>query len=138
MNATLANYQASYDRAKIMAEAATRIQGQYVQVRMNQVNTESSHEMGITDFARLIGHGLNVLETGLGDGMLTYSDEMSASVSQRMTEAAQAGARIDITGWDMGLPSPDAVRTELESYRPVPIPPPPVLGETPGNIGQAN
>lgn len=138
MNATLANYQASYDRAKIMAEAATRIQGQYVQVRMNQVNTESSNEMGITDFARLIGHGLNVLENGLGDGMLTYSDEMSASVSQRMTEAAQAGARIDITGWDMGLPSPDAVRTELESYQPVPIPAPPILGETPGNIGQAN
>lgn len=138
MNATLANYQASYDRAKIMAEAATRIQGQYVQVRMNQVNTESSSEMGITDWARLIGHGLNALETGLGEGLLTYSDDMSASVSDRMTQAAQAGARIDITGWDMGLPSPDSVRSELESYQPIPIPQPPVLGETPGNIGQAN
>jgi len=38
MNASVANYQAGYDRAKIYAEAATRMQGQYAQMRIRSMH----------------------------------------------------------------------------------------------------
>jgi hypothetical protein len=135
MNATLANYQASYDRAKIYAEAATRMQGQYAQMRMNQVGAQSGAENGIINLVRMFGHGANALESGSGDQAIAYTETMSRDVSNRMTQAAMEGARIDVTGWDTNLPSPDAVRSELGRFRPVPIPPPPVLSEQPVTMG---
>ncbi len=68
MNAMIANYQASYDRGRIYAEAATRMQGQYAAMRMNQVNAQSGSETGIINLVRMIGHGANALEAGSGNG----------------------------------------------------------------------
>ena len=138
MAATLANYQASYDRAKIYAEAATRMQGQYAQMCMSQVNTQSGAETGIINLVRMIGYGANALEAGSGNDALAYSDAMSRDLSNRMTAAAMEGSRIDVTGWDTGLPSPAAVRAEIGRFRPVPIPPPPVLSEQPVTMGGRN
>jgi len=136
MNASVANYQATYDRAKIYAEAATRMQGQYAQMRMNQVNAQTGAETGIINMVKMIGYGMNALEAGSGDQALAYTEEMSRDVSNRMTQAAMEGARIDVTGWDTNLPSPETVRAELRRYQPVPIPPPPVLSEQPITMGK--
>ena len=131
MAATNANYQAVYDRAKIYAEAATRIQGEYARMRMSQANAQSGAETGIINLVRMIGHGANALDAGSGDDALAYSDAMSRDLSNRMTAAAMEGSRIDVTGWDTGLPSPESVRADIARFRPVPIPPPPVLSEQP-------
>lgn len=131
MAATNANYQAVYDRAKIYAEAATRIQGEYARMRMSQENAQSGAETGIINFIRMIGHGANALEAGSGNDALAYSDAMSRDLSNRMTAAAVEGSSINVTGWDTGLPSPESVRAEIARFRPVPIPPPPVLSEQP-------
>lgn len=131
MAATNANYQAVYDRAKIYAEAATRIQGEYARMRMSQENAQSGAETGIINFVRMIGHGANALEAGSGNDALAYSDAMSRDLSNRMTAAAVEGSSINVTGWDTGLPSPESVRAEIARFRPVPIPPPPVLSEQP-------
>jgi hypothetical protein len=138
MNAIIANYQASYDRGRVYAEAATRIQGQYATMRMSQVNAQSGSETGIINLVRMIGHGANALENGSGNDALAYSDAMSRDLSNRMTQAAMEGSRIDVTGWDTGLPSPESVRAELGRFRPVPIPPPPVLSEQPVTMGGNN
>jgi hypothetical protein len=138
MNAMIANYQASYDRGRIYAEAATRMQGQYASMRMNQVNAQSGSETGIINLVRMIGHGANALEAGSGNEALAYSDSMSRDLSNRMTAAAMEGARIDVTGWDTGLPSPDAVRADLARFAPRQIPPPPVLSEQPVMMGGNN
>lgn len=138
MNAMIANYQASYDRGRIYAEAATRMQGQYAAMRMNQVNAQSGSETGIINLVRMIGHGANALEAGSGNDALAYSDSMSRDLSNRMTTAAMEGARIDVTGWDTGLPSPDAVRADLTRFAPRQIPPPPVLSEQPVTMGGNN
>ena len=135
MNASVANYQAGYDRAKIYAEAATRMQGQYAQMRMNQVNAQTGAENGIINMVKMIGYGMNALEAGSGDQALAYTEAMSRDVSNRMTQAAMEGARIDVTGWNTNLPSPESVRAELARYQPVPIPPPPVLSEQPITMG---
>jgi len=131
MAATNANYQAVYDRAKIYAEAATRIQGEYARMRMSQANAQSGAETGIINLVRMIGHGANALDAGSGNDALAYSDAMSRDLSNRMTAAAAEGSRIDVTGWDTGLPSPESVRADIARFRPVPIPPPPVLSEQP-------
>ena len=135
MAATNDNYRAVYDRAKILAEAAARIQGEYARMRMSQVNAQSGSETGIVNLVRLIGHGANALEAGSGNDALAYSDAMSRDLANRMTAAAMEGSRIDVTGWDTGLPSPESVRAEIGRFRPVPIPPPPVLSEQPVRMG---
>lgn len=135
MAATNANYQAVYDRAKIYAEAATRIQGEYARMRMSQANAQSGAETGIINLVRMIGHGANALDAGSGNDAIAYSDAMSRDLSNRMTAAAVEGSSIDVTGWDTGLPSPEAVRAEITRFRPIPIPPPPVLSEQPVRMG---
>ena len=135
MAAINTNYQAVYDRAKIYAEAATRIQGEYARMRMSQENAQSGAETGIINLVRMIGHGANALEAGSGNDALAYSDAMSRDLSNRMTAAAVEGSSINVTGWDTGLPSPETVRAEIARLRPVPIPPPPVLSEQPVTMG---
>ena len=135
MTATNNNYEAVYARARIYAEASTRMQGQYAQMRMNQVNAQTGAENGIINMVKMIGYGMNALEAGSGDQALAYTEAMSRDVSNRMTQAAMEGARIDVTGWDTNLPSPETVRAELRRYQPVPIPPPPVLSEQPITMG---
>lgn len=135
MAAINTNYQAVYDRAKIYAEAATRIQGEYARMRMSQENAQSGAETGIINLVRMIGHGANALEAGSGNDALAYSDAMSRDLSNRMTAAAVEGSSINVTGWDTGLPSPETVRAEITRLRPVPIPPPPVLSEQPVTMG---
>lgn len=138
MTATNNNYQALYQRAQVYAQAATQMQGEYARMRMNQANAQSSSETGIINLVRLFGHGANALENGAGNDALAYSDAMSRDLSNRMTQAAMEGARIDVTGWDTGIPSPESVRAELARYQPVPIPPPPVLSEQPVTMGGSN
>jgi len=135
MTATNNNYEAVYARARIYAEASTRMQGQYAQMRMNQVNAQTGAENGIINMVKMIGYGMNALKAGSGDQALAYTESMSRDVSNRMTQAAMEGARIDVTGWDTNLPSPETVRAELRRYQPVPIPPPPVLSEQPITMG---
>jgi len=131
----LSNYSATYDRAKIMAQAATQMQSNYLSVVMNQKASQQGGDTAIISFTRMIGRGLNALESGAGDAALNYSHDLSNELTQEMADAARAGARTDIVGWDTGLATPDQVRATIMSIEPLRIPPPPSIGEAATSIG---
>ena len=83
--------------------------------------------MGVVNMAKLLGRGLNLYQPGLGDEALAYSNTIEEEMAQRLTQAAQDGARIDITGWDAGLPTPDEVRKQIAQVPVMEIPEPPPL-----------
>jgi hypothetical protein len=134
--AILQNYQAVYDRAKIMTEAANNYQGKYLDARIAQANAVQSADTGIVSISKLIGRGLNLLEPGSGEAALDYAENLTEGLETGLTQAAQEGVRVDLTGWYYGLPSPDQVKAQLASVPAVRIPTPPKLSRH-GYSGEA-
>jgi hypothetical protein len=125
--AILQNYQAVYDRAKIMTEAANNFQGKYLDARIAQQNAVQSADTGIVSISKLIGRGLNLLEPGSGEAALDYAENLTTGLETGLTQAAQEGVRVDLTDWYYGLPSPEQVKSQLASVPAVRIPKPPKL-----------
>ncbi len=125
--AILQNYQAVYDRAKIMTEAANNYQGKYLDARIGLQTAVQSSDTGIVSISKLLGRGLNLIEPGSGDAALKYADNLTEGLEAGLTQAAQEGVRVDLTDWSYGLPSPDQIRTQLASVPTVKVPKPPKL-----------
>lgn len=123
--AVLAGYNASWDRAKIFADATAKIQTQYVAYRMDQVRNRQSPDIGIANLARLWGRVANVMSPGSGDSAMEYSNRLGAELEAGLTAAAQNGQQISVEGWDTDLPSPAEVEQRLAALKPAPLPPPP-------------
>jgi hypothetical protein len=124
----LQNYQAVYDRAKIMAEAANNYQGKYLDARIAQTTAVQSTETGLVSISKLIGLGFNLIEPGSGDAALEYAENLNVGLVAGLTKAAQEGVRVDLTtDWNIGLPPPSEVQAMVASVRPVQIPKPPTL-----------
>jgi hypothetical protein len=124
----LQNYQAVYDRAKIMAEAANNYQGKYLDARIAQTTAVQSTETGLVSISKLIGLGFNLIEPGSGDAALEYAENLNVGLVAGLTQAAQEGVRVDLTtDWNIGLPPPSEVQAMVASVRPVQIPKPPTL-----------
>jgi hypothetical protein len=127
LQAILQNYQAVYDRARLMTEAANNYQGKYLEARIAQTNAVQSSDTSIVTMSTLIGRGLNLIEPGSGDAALEYADNLTEGLEAGLTQAAQEGVRVDLTDWYYGLPSPDQVKAQLASVPAVKIPKPPKL-----------
>lgn len=127
LQSILQHYQAVYDRAKLMTEAANTYQGKYLDARIRQVDAVQSTDTGVVSVARLIGRGLNLLEPGSGDEALEYADNLTEGLEAGLIEAAQEGVRVDLSDWDYGIPAPSEIRTQLASVPRVEIPAPPPL-----------
>lgn len=127
LQAILQHYQATYDRAKTMTEAANNFQARYLEARISQTTTVQSSDAGIVSISKLIGRGLNLIDPGSGDAALEYAEDLTAGLEAGLTEAAQEGVRVDLTDWAYGLPSPSEVQSLIASVRPVQIPEPPPL-----------
>jgi hypothetical protein len=127
LQAILQNYQAVYDRAKIMAEAANNYQGKYLDARIAQTTAVQSADTGIVGISKLIGRGLNLIEPGSGEAALEYAENLNDGLVAGLTEAAQDAVRVDLTDWNFGLPPPAEVQAMVASVRPVQIPKPPKL-----------
>jgi hypothetical protein len=125
--AILQNYQAVYDRAKIMTEAANNFQGKYLDARIAQQTAVQSADTGIVSISKLIGRGLNLLEPGSGEAALDFAENLTEGLETGLTQAAKEGVRVDLTDWYYGLPSPDQVKSQLASVPAVRIPKPPKL-----------
>jgi hypothetical protein len=128
LQAILQNYQAVYDRAKIMAEAANNYQGKYLDARIAQTTAVQSTETGLVSISKLIGLGFNLVKPGSGDAALEYAENLNVGLVAGLTQAAQEGVRVDLTtDWNIGLPPPSEVQAMVASVRPVQIPKPPTL-----------
>jgi hypothetical protein len=128
LQAILQNYQAVYDRAKIMAEAANNYQGKYLDARIAQTTAVQSTETGLVSISKLLGLGFNLVKPGSGDSALEYAENLNVGLVAGLTQAAQEGVRVDLTtDWNIGLPPPSEVQAMVASVRPVQIPKPPTL-----------
>lgn len=125
----LANYQATYDRGRIMAEATARIQSQYVAARMSQTQSTQATDVAIVNWTRFFGRVAETLEPGAGAAALGYADNLSAQLSNELTAAATQGVTIDVEGWDTGLKPVGELQQEFAALKPIVLPPPPALGE---------
>jgi hypothetical protein len=132
------NYAASYELAKVYAQSAAQMQGRFMEARLQQVNAQTGAETSIINMTKMVGLGLQAIGEEKGDALIAYSDAMARDVADRMTKAAMEGARVDITGWDANLPSPQTVRADIERFAPTPVPPPPVWGEQPASLASQN
>lgn len=125
----LANYQATYDRGRVMAEATARIQSQYVAARMSQTQSTQATDVAIVNWTRFFGRVAETLEPGAGSAALGYADNLSAQLSNELTAAATQGVTIDVEGWDTGLISVSELQRQYAALKPIELPPPPSLGE---------
>jgi hypothetical protein len=127
LESILQYYQALHERGRIMAQAASDMQGRYVGERMSQANQVQSADMGIISLSTLVGRGLNLYEPGMGDDALAYAEQLEQGVVQGLTQAAQEGARVDLHDWDLGVPEPTEVARLVARVPVMEIPEPPPL-----------
>lgn len=127
---SLVRYQAALERGKLLAQATTQIQGQYVAARIGQTQASQSGDQSIINLARIFGRVANVVQPGYGDHALEYSESLRTELSDQLTEAATNGVTISVEGWDTGLPSVEELQLQIQSLKPIEIPPPPAIEET--------
>ncbi len=127
---SILGYQnATYDRLKIVASAAMQVQTAYIDQQTQLKRQQQSTDVTVINLARLWGRAADYLEPGSGQGALDYANDLSGELSDEITEAVKSGARVDITGWDYNLPTPDAARPMFEQLKPLQLPPPPALAD---------
>lgn len=127
--AALGYYQASYDRARVYAEATARMQGDLANAQMRLASQTRGGERGLANASRTLGQVINLFAPGSGDAAIQYGDDLADMLTDDLNRAAQSGAPISIEGWDANLPSPDAVQAELSRIEPLPLPAPPRLSD---------
>lgn len=132
----LQNYTATYDRGKIITQAAVELQGRYATTLMNQKTQEQGTDIGIINLVRGFGRVANALEDGAGDNAIDYADNLSKTLQAEITDAARNGAETAVVTWDTGLASPSDVAATLATIKPLRIPPPPSIGEARATIGE--
>ena len=119
------NYSALYERGKIVAEAAMRMQTAYQQQRMELSTRFNSADIGVSQIATIIGRGMNIFEAGSGDAALDYAKNIQTEVIGEFTEDAKGGSATSIVDWDVSVPPPETIFERLESVRPMALPAPP-------------
>lgn len=120
--ASLAYYQASYERARVFAQATAQMQGVLTQAQIALTNRTQRSESGLVDFIRGVGRVVDVLSPGSGKPALDYADGLTREMAADLNAAAQRGITLSIEDWDTNLPSPQAVQAELASIQPRPLP----------------
>lgn len=132
----LQNYAATYDRGKIITQAAMELQGRYASTLMSQKTQEQGMDLGIINLVRGFGRVANALENGSGNDALNYADNLSQTLQDEVTNVARQGADTSVVSWDTGIASPSEVAATLASIKPLLIPPPPSIGEARVTIGE--
>lgn len=125
VQAVVANYQAAYDRARLFSDATARIQQDYSRQVLSQKRQQQDSSSGLVNLAQLGADLFRPFDPAISENLQTYADETSARLRERLDDSIQQGITVDVEGWDTGLPSPDAVRADLDKLKPIVIPPPP-------------
>jgi hypothetical protein len=127
LQSIMQHYQAVYDRAKLMTEAANTYQGKLLDATITQTAGVQSSDIAVVSIATLVGRGFNLLEPGSGDSALEYAENINEGLQAGLTEAATKAVRVDMTGWNYGIPPPSEIRAQLASVPKVKLPKPPSL-----------
>ena len=131
----LANYNATYDQAKIYAQATTEMQGRLAASIIAQKQGEHGADIGLINLARLWGQVGGAFDGASAEAAREYADQRSAELTSELIGAAQTGVRADISGWNINIASPQDVAATLATIKPLEIPAPPSLGERTVTIG---
>ncbi|WAC47562.1 hypothetical protein OVA03_12735 [Asticcacaulis sp. SL142] len=123
--ATTQFYDAAYLRARVYAEATTRIQQQYITVRLQTKQQLLAPDIAVANLSRFWGYGKNYLAAGSGDAAMRYSEDLGNYVLDELTKTAMSGTTLKVEGWDDSLPPPYEVQAYLMDIEPIPYPAPP-------------
>jgi hypothetical protein len=127
LQALLQHYVATYDRAKLMTEAANNYQGKLLDATITQTAGVQSSDVAVVSIATLVGRGLNLLEPGSGEAAIEYAENINEGLQAGLTEAATKAVRVDLTGWNYGIAAPTEIQAMMASVRPTQLPKPPNL-----------
>lgn len=125
VQAIIANYQAAYERARLFAEATTRIQQDYTHQIMIQKRQQQEGSGTVLNWAETLANVLRPFDPNTAEKIDEYADDLYTRMRSKLDDAVQQGITINIEGWDTGLPSPEQVRADLEKVKPIVIPAPP-------------
>lgn len=131
----LGNYNATYEQAKIYAQATTEMQGRLTASLMSQKQSEQGSDIGIINMARLWGEVGSVFDEESARKARNYADNRSKELSVELIEAARLGVSTEISGWDVNIAKPQDVAASLAAIKPLEIPAAPSIGEQVVTIG---
>ncbi len=131
----LSNYNATYDQAKIYAQATTEMQGRLTASLMAQKQSEQGSDIGIINMARLWGEVGSVFDEDSARMARDYAESRSKQLSAELIEAARLGVSTEISGWDVSIAKPQDVAASLAAIKPLEIPAAPSIGELVVTIG---
>ena len=125
MQGVITNYQAAYERARVFSEATARIQQDYVHQTMVQRQQQQQGSTTVVSWAQMLADVVRPFDPYTSDRIDSYADDVSSRLRGKLDASVQQGITIDVTGWNTGLPTPEAVRADLSAITPIVIPPPP-------------
>jgi hypothetical protein len=123
----LQNYQATYDRTKIFADATARLQQTYVQQSMDVTRSQQGMDVTVVNFARLFGRLAGLADPELGQSAIDYADAIGGQLQSELDRTVTNGVTVDVEGWDIDLASPGEVQQVLQDIPPVTFPDPPSI-----------
>lgn len=123
----LQNYQATYDRTKIFADATARLQQAYVQQSMDVARSQQSMDVTVVNFARLFGRLAGLADPELGQSAIDYADDIGSQLQDELDRSVTEGVTVDVEGWDIDLAPPTEVQSAFENIAPITFPDPPSI-----------
>lgn len=131
----LQNYQATYDRTKIFADATARLQQAYVQQSMDVARSQQSMDVTVVNFARLFGRLAGLADPELGQSAIDYADSIGGQLQDELDRSVIEGVTVDVAGWDIDLASPQDVQSAFENIAPITFPDPPSISRDANAVG---
>lgn len=125
VQAVIANYQATYERARLFSDATARIQQDYAHVVLMQKQQQQAGSTKVVSMAQVLADIVRPFLPDAADKIDDYANDVSGRLRDKLDASIQQGVTIDVAGWDTGLPSPEQVRADLGAIKPIVIPPPP-------------
>lgn len=130
VTAVAANYQASYDRSRVYAEATARMQTDLASARLQAAGRMRGADQSMIALSRILGLGLDAFAPGSGAPFMAYSNTLSDEVYAELDRAARSGRPVTVEGWNTGLPAPAEVQSAIQGIQLKPLPPPPTFAVT--------
>lgn len=118
-------YKASATLNQQQMEAANRLRGSFVDRQMGQTVQSNGTNLSIANLGEMLGTVQNFVEPGSGDAALSEAQRQREIAATRLQDTATESAQVDLSGYVNQLPSPDALRRQLDSIPPLELPPSP-------------
>lgn len=121
------SYQMAHERARMFADATSRIQQDYLHQRMAQTQSIQSGDLAVINLARIFGDIAVFVDPNAAQVAHDYADTISDRLKKELDEAVQTGVTVKVEGWDLNLPQPAEVMAKINAVPPLTIPPLPEI-----------